>query len=59
MIDFDKLERAAERKGMTINQACEKAGICRITYYRWKRGDNLPSMRTLGDLLKILRLKTA
>lgn len=59
MINFKRLERAAKRKGMTINEACAKAKINRQTYWHWQRRDYLPSMRLFNKLLKVLGLKSA
>jgi len=38
MIDMDRLERAREARGQTVDEACHEIGISAAHWYNLKRG---------------------
>lgn len=54
----DNLKKARLKVGLTQNEVAEKAGINVNHYARLERGEVTASLRTLKNLLKILKVKS-
>lgn len=44
------LEVRAKAAGLSIDDACKRARFHPSTFYRWKNGDSLPTLRLLARL---------
>ncbi len=59
-IDFDALDEAriTPREGYpdghTIEEMCREIGISVDTYYKLRRGDHEPQLRTTGKILRYI-----
>lgn len=47
---LDGMERRAEALGLSMCEVCRRSGVAHTTYYRWRLGQTLPSMRILQRL---------
>lgn len=45
-----KAEARATAAGLTVQQLCEKSGVHRATWQRWKAGKSSPTMGTWDDV---------
>ncbi|MCA3702894.1 MAG: helix-turn-helix transcriptional regulator [Methylobacterium sp.] len=48
-----ELERRRQAVGYSISEMCQRAGISRVAYHRWKRGHGMMP-ETLGRLRRVL-----
>ena len=47
----DEIEKRAERLGVSMAVACERAGIALSTFYRWKTGATEANARRLSEVV--------
>lgn len=47
------IERRRTSVGLSISELCERAGLSRVAYHRWKRGHGMMP-ETLGRLKRVL-----
>lgn len=45
---MQNIEGERIRHGMTQEQLCSQLGINRVTYYKWKKTDNIPARTFLA-----------
>ncbi|MCA3182507.1 MAG: helix-turn-helix transcriptional regulator [Methylobacterium sp.] len=48
-----EVERRRQAVGYSISELCQRAGISRVAYHRWKRGHGMMP-ETLGRLRRVL-----
>ena len=53
----EKFRKARKNIGLTQSEVAEKAGIDVNYYAQIERGEKSPSLETLKDLMKILKIK--
>ena len=46
----DEIEEGALRAGISIAEACRRAGVAASVFHRWKSGKHSPSIRTVEKL---------
>ena len=51
-MNLDKLKGAVYKRGLTIGELCERAGLQRVTIWRNFKADNM-------DLLRVKKIKDA
>jgi len=49
------IEVLAVRAGLTMGEACKRAGIAHTTFSRWKHGAMQPTVKTVEKLLMALQ----
>lgn len=60
MLDGSKLRKAREAAGLTQEQAATRAGLSgKVVWYQIESGRRQPSMATLVDIAKALKVKPA
>lgn len=52
---LDQLQNEAERLGVDLGAACERAGIAATTLQRWRNGDVSPRKATAEAVLAKIR----
>lgn len=53
----DNLRAARQKAGYKSQEAAARAfGCALLTWARWERGDRSPSLATLGDIGKLLKI---
>ena len=58
MLDGSKLRKAREAAGLTQEQAASRAGLSgKVVWYQLESGRRQPSMETLGNLAKAVKVK--
>ena len=53
----DEIEKRAERLGVSMAVACERAGIALSTFYRWKTGATKPTLGVYQRLCEVTEPK--
>lgn len=48
------LEIMAVKAGITMAEACRKAGLSPAVFSRWKRGSSSPTLKSLEELMAAL-----
>lgn len=48
------LEQRAKDAGISVGDLCQRAGIARSTFQRWKSGETMPQMRVYQRLEAVL-----
>lgn len=48
------IEAQARAKKLSISKICERAGIARSTYQRWKKGISDPSISAINRIYDVL-----
>ena len=49
------VERIAAQAGLPLGELFKRAGIAHTTFYRWKNGETLPTMRVYERIRNALR----
>lgn len=55
LLSPEDIERMAGAAGIPLTELCKRAGISHTTFYRWKNGERLPTMRVYVALRRALR----
>ena len=49
----DKIQIELDKKNITIKEMCDDLNICQQTYFRWKKGTQVPLLKAM-DILRYL-----
>lgn len=51
---IEDIEAKAKEKRLSLSKICERAGIARSTYQRWKQGISDPSITSINRIYDVL-----
>ena len=53
----ERIQQLRKERGLTVRQITDALGLIPQTYYKWARGDSIPSIDSLIGLADIFRVK--